>query len=231
MWYARNYALGFLASALILLDQVWAQPEPQRPHFAAGLMGGVGNSYAYWVFAEADLSGKRVEGRMYPGASFTVEVFYGPLVCSHGSEVWTSLSLGYSETQTENVRISPSGMLVGSAGIQRLAVVGWLILTTDNVLSPYIKVGMGTARTDFRESYSLTWARNIRFHQWNIAYGAEGGVTYRLLPNVDLSALLVNWWTTKKILDKIPNYEGERNGINGPFGIWTLGIGFRYRFP
>lgn len=200
-----------LVNGVILLNRVLAQPQVEQAYFAVGLTGGVSVTYLNWFFKEEGSDGKRAEGKMYPGASFTADVSYGPFAHFQGSELWTSLSLGYAETKTEEVQLW-GNLFTGQAGIQRYVIMAWIQLTTDNSMSPFVKLGIGAAKTDFRELYTMSWARNIRFHRWNFASGGEAGVTYRLLQNLDVNASLIGWWTYERIHCNIPNYKNEKTG-------------------
>ena len=60
------------------------------------------------------------------------------------------------------------------------AIMLYARLSTPGRLSPYVQIGLGTARLDFAEVYSSPDLPDAEFHSWRFAYGGAAGAQYTI---------------------------------------------------
>jgi hypothetical protein len=71
---------------------------------------------------------------------------------------------------------------------------------TESRLSPFVRVGVGISKTDFRETYSYNPNISIRFHDWAFTWGIGGRFNYSFSPQFDVALFLDDWITEQKFL-------------------------------
>lgn len=131
----------------------------------------------------------------------------------------TSLEVGYGQ-----VGITDHSLGTGKADMvqQRLPVMLWGTLETKNDLSPYLRIGSGISKTDFREIYTNTYVPSIRFHRWNFCWGIGAGLRYRYSEIFDIALFVDTWITEDKILEQ--NRWGDEIGTPGPESLVPAGL-------
>jgi opacity protein-like surface antigen len=107
-------------------------------------------------------------------------------------------------------------------GIQRMPVMLWAKIISDRRLSPFLQVGAGMAKTDYRENASARSGPTIRFHEWHFSWGLGGGMNYQVGSAIAVELFVEDWVTEKDILGV--NSRGRTDGIFGRNGMYTYGV-------
>ena len=190
-----------------------AQERPNQPTLSVIIDGGIGwNGPARWDFPRGG------DAPIVPGPSLGLGLQYGPIMQFFGTQVISSFEVGYAEQKA--VRSSSSGETV--YGVQRFPVLGGLTVIAETRLSPFIKIGAGAAKTDFRELLPQHNITNIRFHEWRFAWSFGSGINYAVDSTLSLGIYTDVWWSEQDItgLDD----GGAERGIFGRYALQTYGL-------
>jgi hypothetical protein len=141
-----------------------------------------------------------------------------------GLDVNTSIEVSFGRLKTH---AHGSGLDRVEMEIQRLPLLLWFTLDSDNRLSPFARIAIGTCQTDFREEYGNSLYPSIRFHVWTFAWGYGTGLRYRCSDKLDLIAFTENWITESKILTQ--NFWNQQRGISAPYGDNPVGLRIVFR--
>lgn len=195
---------------------VCAQDEGLNPKLSVTTaIGGGFSGLTAWLFHSRE--GESVA--MKPGIGFEVGLMYGPLVKISGANISASASIAYGESNTGKTQIGNS---VLEGGFQRLPIMAWVSMTTDERLSPFLRGGLGIAKTDYREQSTTGYVRNVRFHEWQFVWGLGGGVKFTTSDSFAIEAFLDAWVSEKDLVEPLDAWYRIR--LAGRFAIYLAGI-------
>ena len=213
-----TFAILFIASQ----SWVFAQDERPSPVFSIVAAGGLswsGSSsipfYPYFLgtyFAQ-----------VHPGPSFSAGMQYGPLYSIAGTELFVSAELGFGQEAGR----AQFGSEYNEARVQRFPTLLWLKAKSTTALSPFLRAGIGAARTDLRETASLTTGIEtpISIHRWTFIWGVGGGLNYQFSSKIQLELFVDGWISDARIVrfDQWGNQLGITNSyVLSPFGVRGL---------
>lgn len=208
-----HYVVLVVLSLLLIRP---ASTEAQRildPHFS--IIGAVGAGWdggRKWTFESYDYA------PITPGMSFSVGLEYGPLVRLAGALVAPSVELSFGEERAS--QSFPAGLVTG--GIQRMPIMLWVRVMSETELSPFLRIGAGVAKTDFREDASSRRGATIRFHEWHFSWGFGGGLNYQIADRISTELFIDVWESEADILG--PNSRGRQDGIFDRYGLQAFGL-------
>ena len=108
------------------------------------------------------------------GFSASVSAGYGPVWQVSGTEVHVLVDFAVSQTQTSDVQVSDSRAY---AKWTRVPIIAWARITTNNVVSPFVEVGLGAMKVSFQETYDPSFD-NLKLDYWAFAWGAGAGIRW-----------------------------------------------------
>jgi hypothetical protein len=214
----RHYVIASLM--LFGTLRVLGQSVSTEPHFSIVSYGGLlFPGYINWSF----------QGGLYdiptrPRISLGIGAQYGPLANVKGALVNASLEVGFGQMGAVG---HGEGIDKAEMILQRLPMLLWLTIETDNALSPYARIGSGVCETDFRETYSDASYPSMRFHRWTFGWGYGTGLRYRWSEAFEIALFVENWITEEKITAR--NWSGYERGIDTPYGDSPVGLRITYR--
>jgi opacity protein-like surface antigen len=195
---------------------VCAQNEELNPKLSVTTaIGGGFSGLTAWIFH----SRGEESVPMKPGVGFEVGLTYGPLVKLAGTNISASASIAYGESNTGKTHIGDSEL---EGGFQRLPIMVWAAMTTDERLSPFLRGGLGMAKTDYRERSTTGYVRNVRFHEWQFVWGLGGGVRFTTSDSFAIEAFLDAWVSEKDLVEPLDAWYRIR--MQGRFAIYLAGI-------
>jgi hypothetical protein len=153
-----------------------------------------------------------------PGLGVGLGFEYGPIIRLHGALMSSSIEVAYGQEYSD---IGNSSGTI-EAGIQRLPIMLWVRIISETDLSPFLCLGAGAARTDFREIASYVGGPNIRFHKWHFSWGIGGGLNYQIDRTIGIELFLDAWMSEGDIIDR--SSTGYEDGVYGPLGVSVVGI-------
>jgi hypothetical protein len=188
-------------------------------HFSfVGFVGGASDGQKAWGFSIINLSGKLLTAPIRPGVGFGIGLEYGPIVRLQGALLIPSIEVSYGQERAElNFE---RGTI--EAGIQRLPILLWVKIISESNLSPFLRLGAGIAKTDYREVGYHDRGPNIRFHEWHFAWAFGTGLNYQLSRTIAGEFFFEDWISEQNIVGL--NSIGYEDGLYGRFGILALGL-------
>ena len=207
--------------AFIVLTYQIAAAGSRHVSPSFSVVGAVGQSFSnlqHWPFSGiVALAGS--EGQLvHPGVAFSGGLQYGPIFELRGTHFFTSLETGYSE-------IKPSPLVAArftlDGGLRRTPIMVWGKVISETLLSPFIRLGAGAARTEVWNIFSPDDGNSTRNHRWQFCWGVGAGLNYQTSDAVGFE-LYCDGWVTEDDLTFAPTDYGQ--GILGPFYLWSLGI-------
>jgi opacity protein-like surface antigen len=207
-----KYFILFIIS-IAFSSQLTAQDIKEEARFSLVVHGGLFfPGYTGWKFYNMDYAPTRSEGMI------SIGVQYGAIARVRGTLLNLSLDVGYGQIgAVKQKQLNNAEMM-----IQRLPIIMWYTVETENIISPYVEIGSGVCRTDFRELYTNPHYPSVRFHHWNFCWGYAAGLRYRCSDKFDIALSVRHWVTEEKITEQ--NSWGDNAGINGPYGDSPAGL-------
>lgn len=158
-----------------------------------------------------------------PGIASSFGVEMGPVVDISGMLINSSIEISYGEENYEKIHPVSSY----SSGIQRTSIIVWSKFISATQLSPFLRLGVGTTKTDFRLKFENNVRVNIRFHEWNTCLAIGGGFHYSLNEAFRIE-LFVDDYITFSEITRYNQDGGYTAGIFNPFGLISTGLRFQY---
>ena len=188
---------------------------------AFSVLGSVGTSfsnYQYWPFSGFVTLGSPEGKPIHPGFAASGGLQYGPVFELEGIHLLVSLESGYTQ-------LSPS-RLVGinftrDGGLRQIPIMIWGKALSETPLSPFVRLGAGVAGTEFWNILSADEWNSTRIHRWQFCWGVGAGMNYQISDPVGLELICDAWVTEDDLMFGPSDY---RQGIRGPFYLWSLGI-------
>ena len=211
---ASAYILAVLS--LLSMSNINAQQRLTEKHF--GLVGHLGLGWdgrSQWQFNSL---GSGSLSPLKKGLSFGGGIEYGPLTSIRGANLMTSLEVGYSQE-------SSSKDLAGGKAeskLRRIPVMAWAKLISEGEFSPFVRLGVGVARTEFGETASLLPGQEFDFAKWHFSWGAGAGLNYQITQQTAFELFLDSWMSEADIMGT--NASGVTYGLNGRFVMFIIGI-------
>jgi opacity protein-like surface antigen len=204
--------------------------DPPTAHFAIAIYGGPTFGSTDWYFIQSDH-----RFPVYSALTIGGAIQYGPILKLDGAQLFASVEIAHGEIGTDEQDISnqistrkPDETYTALMSIERMPIMFWLTVVSDNRLSPFVRAGVGTSRTDFRELYSFMNGPSVSFHRWDFTWGIGGGLDFRLASMIDVALFLDDWVTTSDMF--YMTATGGTNGLNGPYKMTAVGIRTSFRF-
>ena len=210
----NRYCFHFISIALVLLKPVYSvgQEKSLDAHFSVTTaLGGGWSGVKRWTFQSCDCA------LVKPGIGVGLGLEYGPVLQLEGALLIPSIEISFAEESAS--RSFPTGSIEG--GRQRMPIMVWAKIISNQRLSPFLRVGAGIEKTDYRESSLARWGPTIRFHQWQFSWGLGGGLNYQVGSAIALELFVDDWVTEEDIL--AVNSFGDTDGIFGRSGMYIFG--------
>lgn len=215
----------FCFGLLLLSPALRAQEESSSKHFAIIFYGGATTGTTTWRFLSA-----KDRFPVYSHIAVSGGLMYGPVISALGSDVNISLEIGYGSIKTDESDIilqlpfSPhyGQRYLAEMEIQRIPVMFWVTMISTTKLSPFIRVGAGMSKSDFRESYSFPEGPSFSFNRWAFTWGIGGGLNLNVSPTYSVGVFLDDWITSQDLLETLSS--GIQNGLEAPFKLTIIGI-------
>jgi opacity protein-like surface antigen len=115
-----------------------------------------------------------------------VGLAYGPIPIIGQTSLTISSEVSYSEIHVDEAAVSEG---TACAIWRRLPIMVWGSYSTENELTPFVRVGLGAAHIGYQEIYTNI-PFNLDFHQWGFAWGGGAGIEYRLGTGIHLGIIL-----------------------------------------
>ena len=209
----NKHYLTLIALSLVLLPVTTEAQRIPETHFSIVVAAGAGwDGGKTWTFESCDCA------PINPGMSIGVGLEYGPLIRVGGALVMPSIEISFGEERAS--QSFPTGTI--RAGVQRMPIMFWTKVIAETNLSPFLRVGAGLARTDFREDASARNGATIRFHEWGFSWGAGAGLNYQLTGGIS-AELFVDYWSSEKPILGV-NSSGNPDGISHRYALQAFGI-------
>jgi opacity protein-like surface antigen len=154
-----------------------------------------------------------------PGIGFGIGVEYGPLAKYEGSTLTPSVEVSFGH---EYAKLKLSNGSTIEAEIQRIPILASAKIMSESNLSPFLRIGIGAAITDYRQTSPNGQGPNIRFHEWHFLWAIGGGLNYQLSDKLALELFLDDWISEKDIVADNPHSFND--GIHGRFGLSAVGL-------
>jgi len=178
----RLVGFGFVfmvVLALAIPECMSGETEPSVTFSAWGGAGIVSSVWHFYVVKDVSVSAPR---------AFGMAVGYGPFGCAYDTRLFFSLeglsfTVGTREAELKDYPFGTAKLRIDTD----LGLV-YASLSTPNRLSPFVRLGLGAARVDFKETYSSPRLRDVVIDYWALAYAFGAGIRYTISPGVGISA-------------------------------------------
>ena len=157
-----------------------------------------------------------------PGVGLGFGAELGPLYMVQGTMLYSSIEASFG--QESAVYQFPGGHIDG--GMQRLPIIISAKLISKSQLSPFLKLGLGYAKTDFREISTYSDGHNIRFHKWHPVSEIGGGLNYQVSQSTAFEIFVDSWFYGGDLYGR-DNY-GMRIGLIGGSDLMLFGVRYNY---
>ena len=191
---------------LSFIGLIYPQSESKNKFLLLSIAGGtcvnaIANTYFY------DQSNDEI---INPGLYFNFGVGYGPFDLVELTELYLSLTAGYTKVSTSKVqleRLPSEAQLI----IETFPILFWVKFQTDTKLSPFIELGIGASRLNYIERYSWYRINTTSFNYWAFAYGLGAGLNYKISPVVEIALAADNLTNEKEHIEI--NNRDKKSGI------------------
>ncbi len=113
------------------------------------------------------------------------------------------------------------------AGIQRVPIMLWVKFVSESDLSPFLRMGIGGAKTDYRMIADNFARINVRFHQWQFCTALSGGFNYTINRSFSMEIFIDDVITFSEMTMLSP-YSNETYGLFSSYSLTLGGIRMLY---
>ena len=216
--------LLYVAASMILTSlATLGQTSSTEASFSVSVRTGLSFSNSTnWNFRV--ISASAIDDLMRPGPAVSLGLDYGPFLSLAGLDLRISAETGYGSSAPHSL-VSQYSSIEG--GIEQVPVILSLILSEDARFSPFVQIGCGVCRTDYRYFYTVYGqplaSYRVRFHIWQFAWSGGAGLKYQLTRTF-AAILMVGATFTLADLEQSqrPNLP---DGLPGPVGLISTCVG------
>lgn len=165
--------------------QIFSQAPSRDISLSFSLGGGLASEISGKIYSIMD---SRVEYLTYtPNLSGMIGLKYESVTKIHNLDLGVEFQLGYLASSTSYSKFNPySGKLK-----QRLIPVTIsVILSNKDILSPYLKLGLGIGNKQYIEEYKDYTSANITMSKWFLILNGGTGLTFKLEDYINISFIL-----------------------------------------
>jgi opacity protein-like surface antigen len=163
-----------------------------------------------------------LESTVRPGIAGRFAVKYGPILQFAGIQISPELSLSLSERRAR----ATTATATFRYALQRVPLMVSLEAIAQTRFSPFVRVGLGTARTDFLYDTPSAPTSSFRFHDWQQCWELTGGINYSLSSSLEVTFSITGFEVITDLTGE--NGEGREMWLPGSSSLGSTSIGFTY---
>jgi len=106
----------------------------------------------------------------------------------------------------------------------------WTKLKSSGKISPYIKIGIGAEKNEFRESYNYKPEFGFTVEEWFFCYGLGGGIDLNIFDRLNFSIYVDAITKENGFIIELPQLRSETLNFDARNSVFNCGLEFSYSF-